>query len=60
MTLEQLLAEARKHPMTEAEKLEQRISWVRGEILLADPDMPREEADRQAREAVANRDRESA
>lgn len=45
--LERLLEEARKRPpMTAAEREAQRKSWVIGELMLDDPTMTREHAER--------------
>lgn len=47
-----LLAKAKDHVMTAEEKSEQRISWVRGELMMQFPEMTLEEADRRVREAA--------
>ena len=44
MSHETLLELARTHVMSHEERLEQRRSWVIGELMLEHPDMTREEA----------------
>lgn len=43
--LDRLIAAARNHVMTAAERQAQRRSWVLGELMLAYPEMTRGEAD---------------
>jgi hypothetical protein len=49
--LDELLRNAAKRRMTPSEIREQRRSWVRGELMLANPELTREEADRRITEA---------
>ena len=52
-TLNRLLAEAKSRgPMTKAEIDAQRMSWVIGEMMLAHPEMSRDEAVRIYREVT--------
>lgn len=44
-TLDALLACARNHVMTTAERIAQRRSWVKGEFMIEHPDMPEAEVD---------------
>lgn len=46
-----LLARAKGYRMTPAEKTAQRRSWVRGELMLENPDLTWEEADARVRRA---------
>lgn len=43
--LDRLIEAARSHVMTPAERAAQRRSWVRGEMMLAHPEMTRAEVD---------------
>ena len=50
--LEKLIEKARaRGPMTAEEKREQRRSWVRGELMLAHPEMTWEEANKRVQAA---------
>lgn len=51
-TLEEMLAESRKHTMTREEYEAQRRSWVIGEMMLEYPDMAREYVERIYNEVV--------
>lgn len=44
LSLSRLIEEAKAHKMTAEEIREQRRSWVRGELMLAHPEMTIEEA----------------
>lgn len=53
-TLDELIEEAKDYKMTPKEKLEQKISWARGELMMICPSLSRDEADKRVRKALDN------